>query len=130
MLVATTGGGHYVLDAFDGVLKHYCVRQRESLASSRRPPGSPSSAPVGQGDVCFSPDGRYLIGGNGGDGGMLVWDVEAESSSEKVLADCAMLPAMGKHEVVGYNPRTNMVCSADRDVVMWLPDPELVEKGD
>ncbi|KAF2104770.1 WD repeat-containing protein 82 [Rhizodiscina lignyota] len=126
MLIGTAGDGHYVLDAFDGDLKHYCVRHNESFASSRRAPGSSSSAPVGQGDVCFSPDGRYLVGGSGTDGTMLVWDIETESSDDKVLAACAQLPALGRHEIVGYNPRTNMLCSADRDVVMWLPDPELV----
>lgn len=127
MLIGTAGEGHYVLDAFDGVLKHYCVRQHEEDASSRRAPGSSgTSAPVGQGDVCFSPDGRYLIGGSGAEGSMLVWDVEKESSEDKILTDEAQLPAMGRHEVVAYNPRTNMICSADKDVVMWLPDPELI----
>lgn len=128
ILVATVGGGHYVLDAFDGRLTYYCVRPPTSEDSTRRAAGSTSSGkPVGQGDACFSPDGRYLVGGSGSEGSMCVWDLEGSSHGEnKTLAPMTSLPANGRHEVVGYNPRTNMLCSADKDVVMWLPDPELI----
>jgi COMPASS component SWD2 len=127
MLIATTGDGHYVIDAFDGAFKHYCIRRQAGIATSRAAPGSGSAITLtAQGDVCFSPDGRYLIGGSGGEGGMLVWDTEQENR-DGLLPDCAQLPAGGRHEIVAYNPRSNMIVSADRDVVMWLPDPELVE---
>lgn len=128
MLIATTGAGHYVIDAFDGSFKHYCVRPHFSNSSSRAAPGSSlSGLPKGQGDACFSPDGRYLIGGSGSEGSMLAWDMETGSEDGR-LGSFVQLPAAGRHELVGYNPRTNMMASADRDVVMWLPDPELVEK--
>lgn len=130
LLLATTGGGHYVLDAFDGALQHYCVRPSQGGYSSRRAAGAPSSSgpPAGQGDACFTPDGKFLVGGSGAEGGLCVWDLEGgkHQGDDRRLAPSATLPANGMHEVVGYNPRTNMMCSADRDVVMWLPDPELV----
>jgi COMPASS component SWD2 len=127
MLVATSGEGHFVIDAFDGTFKHYAIRRQAGAESSRAAPGSSSPSTLGgQGDVCFSPDGRYLVGGSGGEGEMLVWDMD-QDNRDGLLADCAQLPAAGRHEIVGYNPRTNMMVSADRDVVMWLPDPELVE---
>jgi COMPASS component SWD2 len=52
ILVGTTGGVHYILDAFAGEIK---VRLNEHVASNLPGPSS--------GDVCFTPDGRYVIGG-------------------------------------------------------------------
>lgn len=130
LLVATTGAGHYVLDAFDGTLRHYCARPRQGTRSERRAPSeTQSSRPVGQGDVCFSPDGKYLIGGSGADDGLVAWDVSGEGKGEE-LQPCAELPvssgqAGGRCEVVGYNPKHNMLVSADKEILLWLPDPEL-----
>jgi COMPASS component SWD2 len=52
ILVGTTGGVHYVLDAFAGEIK---ARLIDHTANNL--PGLTS------GDVCFTPDGRYVIGG-------------------------------------------------------------------
>lgn len=54
ILVGTTGGVHYVVDAFAGGIKARLVDHQSTNA-----PGLTS------GDVCFTPDGRYVIGGNG-----------------------------------------------------------------
>jgi COMPASS component SWD2 len=52
VLVGTSGGVHYVLDAFDGRIKARLVGfggvEVEGLSS---------------GGVCFTPDGQYVIGG-------------------------------------------------------------------
>lgn len=122
LLVATTGLGHFVLDAFDGALKHFCTRKSHS---GRRAPGEfGGSGVTGQGDVCFSPDGRFLIGGSGDDG-MLVWDVHTPSTPDHVLKSFTDLPGPGKAAVVGYNPHMNLICSADKELLIWLPDPDL-----
>ena len=128
LLVATTGPGHFVLDAFDGQLKHFCARK--SGRSERRAPGesSSSSRPVGQGDVCFSPDGNYVVGGSGGDDGLVAWDVSESASGETLMPSAEMgVPSQagGRCEVVGYNPKHNMLTTADREILLWLPDPEL-----
>lgn len=125
LLVGTTGGGHYLLDAFDGSLKAYL--RRPSGPTGRTAPGDtiPSTDNLGQGDVCFTPDGRYIIGGNGSSHGLLVWDSEGERQPNKVLEPISELPATKPASVVGYNPRHNLVASADKDVMLWLPDPDL-----
>ena len=135
LLVATTGPGHFILDAFDGSLKHFCAR-KSGGRSERRAPGESSSSststrPVGQGDACFSPDGNYLLGGSGGEEGLLVWDVSEPPRGEsgEVLMPFAECPVPsqvgGRVEIVGYNPKHNMLVSADREILLWLPDPEL-----
>ena len=129
ILVATTGPGHFVLDAFEGHLKHFCPRK--GGRSERKAPGETgSSRALGQGDVCFSPDGDYLIGGSGLDDGLIAWDVSHEPSSDHILPSFTEMPvpsqAQGRVEVVGYNPKSNLICSADKDIMLWLPDPELL----
>jgi len=128
IVIATNGPGHFILDAFDGNLKHFCLRK--GGRSERKAPGETfSSRASGQGDVCFSPDGQFLIGGSGQDDGMIAWDVSAESSSDMLLTHFTEMPtppqAHGRVEVVGYNPKSNLICTADKDMMLWVPDPEL-----
>ena len=77
---------------------------------------------AGQGDLCFSADGRYLVGASGAEKDALVWDTQGVPDAEKVLQPMASLPFKGKIGCVEWNPRFNMVASADREVVFWLPD--------
>lgn len=124
LLVATNGPGHYVLDAFSGELMHYL----------HRPAGASGFPAVGdildaqqhyrQGDAAFSPDGRYVVGGSGGQSGLQVWDCQERERHDKVLEPMCELPSQKSAGVVAYNPRFNMLASADRDVMMWLPDPD------
>ena len=96
----------------------------------RATPGTPITAtlPAGQGDVCFSADGRYLIGSAGTDRDAVVWDTQASvvrgapGEGEKVLRPIAGLPWNKRTAVAEWNPRYNMLATADRDVVFWLPD--------
>lgn len=165
LLVATSGPGHYVLDAFDGPLIAYLPKTNgvtsrisPSLRSRVAPstPATPSQAAnraagnvTGTGDACFSPDGRYVIGGSG-EAGMLVWDVNvalkssqgedvdmvsSKSRKGKVWDEQSkvLLPSYtigedrkdaGMACIVGYNPRHNLIASADKGVVFWVPDVE------
>jgi COMPASS component SWD2 len=52
ILVGTTGGVHYILDAFAGGIKARLIDHQPT-----NPPG------LSSGDVCFTPDGRYVLGG-------------------------------------------------------------------
>jgi COMPASS component SWD2 len=142
ILVGTAGVGHYVLDSFEGTLRHFCKRPGNA-ASARAPPGEwaglfnaggpaqGSKRATGQGDVCFTPDGQFLMGGSGGDDGVLVWDLRQPETPDNVLRSSSKLPWLQggnvseRAEIVAYNPRFNMLCTADRNVVMWQPDLEL-----
>ncbi|XP_014556208.1 hypothetical protein COCVIDRAFT_16362 [Bipolaris victoriae FI3] len=134
LVVATNGSGHFVLDAFSGDISHFCYRKAGS--SGRLPPASSvtnvsgaarnGDTPAnGQGDVCLTPDGQFLIGGSGEDG-LLVWDISKPPAPNNILEPMEKLPGQGKGAVVGYNPRTNLLASADKDLYLWQPDADLM----
>jgi COMPASS component SWD2 len=129
VVVATNGSGHFVLDAFSGEVTHFCYRKAGS--SGRLAPGASSanhggnSAVAGQGDVCVTPDGQYLLGGSGEDG-LLVWDIAQPAAPNNILEPTERLPGYGKSAVVGYNPRTNLLATADKDLYLWHPDSDLM----
>lgn len=133
LIISTTGSGHFVLDAFDGGLKHFCFRKTGS--TGRLAPGAfPSTqganstnglgAALGQGDTCPTPDGQYLIGG-GGEEGLMIWDISRDASSDK-HTNAHHLTGPSKAAVVGYNPKYNMLATADKDLVLWQPDPDIM----
>jgi COMPASS component SWD2 len=134
LLLATNGSGHFILDAFSGDITHFCYRK--AGPSGRLSAGASSSnhnasvtngntPVVGQGDVCLSPDGQYLIGGSSEDG-LLVWDISQPSTPNNILEPVEKLPGHGKSAIVGYNPRTNLMASADKDLYLWQPDSDLM----
>lgn len=127
LLLATSApSGHILLDAFKGHLKAYCSYPpaKTPFVASRAAPGSSLGA-LGQGDVCFSADGRYLVGGSGAEHDAVVWDTQGnvvEEGERKVLRPMASLPCRGRVSVSEWNPRFNMLATGDREVVFWLPD--------
>jgi COMPASS component SWD2 len=133
LLVSTNGPGHYVLDAFSGDLAHYLSRPTgadyshcapgEDLAAVKKVEGSTPS--YVQSCACFSPDGRYVVGGNGKQPGLQVWDCQEESRPDKALDPVAELASQKPAKVVAYNPRHNLLATADKEVMMWLPDPDM-----
>lgn len=134
LIISTTGSGHFVLDAFSGEITHFCYRKSGHsgrLAPGAAPPGhganaaNGTSAALGQGDVCATPDGQYLVGGSGEEG-LLVWDIAKAPTANNYLEPIEALPGHGKAAIVGYNPRTNLMASADRDLLLWQPDPDLM----
>jgi len=140
LLVATNGPGHYVLDSYEGHLQAYCARPQgrtnrvspADVGVLRERQSSRHSGPVGasgQGDACLSPDGRYVIGGSG-DSALYVWDPQegdfgsSTEGAERVLQPSAELSSRGSGTaaVVAYNPRHNLLVTADDAVVFWLPE--------
>jgi COMPASS component SWD2 len=134
LVVATNGNGHFVVDAFSGELSHFCYRKAGSsgrLAPSESVTNVSGNTPNGntpangQGDVCLTPDGQFLVGGSGEDG-LLVWDISKQPAPNNILEPIEKLPGQGKSAVVGYNPRTNLLASADKDLYLWHADPDLM----
>lgn len=122
LLGTNSSAGHLLLDAFDGTLRAHCVRSQQPI-NLRAPPGIHNTGGLGQGDICFSSDGRYLIGGSGGDRDAIVWDTQGQVEIEtKQLKPMCALPCKSRAAVVGWNPRYNMCATADREVVFWVPD--------
>ncbi|MCJ1357075.1 MAG: member of Set1p complex, histone methyl transferase [Icmadophila ericetorum] len=129
LLGTNASSGHLLLDAFSGEIRAFLTRSPQylplnpmNLRAAPYPPNPiPQTAPS-QGDVCFSADGRFVIGSSGGDHDAVVWDTQSQVGDEKVLGPMAALPCDGKVGVVGWNPRYNMLATADREVVFWVPD--------
>lgn len=127
LVIGTTGNGHFVLDAFDGKLTHFCYRKS---GHSGRPGPNGSSSEIAskvpsQGDLCVAPDGQFLLSGSSEDG-VLVWDISKPTSSNQVLEPLEQLPGHSKAAIIGYNPRTNLLATGDKDLTLWLPDPDLM----
>lgn len=127
LLVGTRGAGHFLLDAFSGKLKAFL---RKTGEPARRTGVGESSGPSGttvdparlesSGDCCFTPDGRYVMGG--AKQNVLVWDTLAAVSENKLLSPAFVLEDKREGAVVAFNPRFNFFASADQALVFWLPD--------
>ena len=64
-----------------------------------------------------------MIGASGGDRDAVVWDTQGEVEETTLgLRPLAALPCRSRVGVVEWNPRFNMLASADREVVFWLPE--------
>jgi COMPASS component SWD2 len=122
LVLGTDHGGHFVLDAFDGKVKAFL--RRDYGATGRKAPGSRASVPLGQGDICLSPDGRYVLGYSGKND-MAVWDLNKEADVDDrnrfMLDPLTLLPFRQKSPIVQCNPKYNMIATADKEVVFWLP---------
>jgi COMPASS component SWD2 len=124
LLLGTNGDGHYLLDAFNGSLKSYLSIGGDRKSSARLCAGGENASGERKletsGDVCFSPDGRYVLGGVRKEN-IVVWDVH-QPFQDKALKPIHELPQRSEAGVLEYNPRFNMLASADKEVVFWHPD--------
>ncbi|KAG8530437.1 uncharacterized protein KY384_004939 [Bacidia gigantensis] len=121
LLGTNSSAGHLLLDAFEGTLRAHCVRSQAPTHLRATP--EMRSEHRGQGDVCFSSDGRYVIGGSGGNHDAIVWDTHGQVEIEtKQLKPLCGLPCKSKAALVEWNPRYNMCVTADREVIFWVPD--------
>lgn len=120
LLVGTDYHGHFVLDAFSGSIRAFLVGKNGS--PGRAAPVSTTGKPLGQGDACFSPDGRFVFGGSGDHHDLLVWDTQQAPDANGLLQPTCKLPGRGRTAVIEYNPRYNVFASADKEICFWLPD--------
>lgn len=120
LLVGTDYHGHFVLDAFEGNMKAFLVGKNGS--PGRAAPVSTTGKPLGQGDACFTPDGRYIIGGSGDHADVLVWDTQQTPDTGSFLHPLTTLPHRGHTAIVECNPRYNMFATADKETIFWLPE--------
>ncbi|POS86000.1 hypothetical protein EPUL_000806 [Erysiphe pulchra] len=132
LLLGTTGKNHLLLDAFDGSLKAFLRRDHGGVTrfgpgdhntESMDHPSSENSHPS-FGDVCFSPDGRFVVSGSR-TRNVFIWDTMA-SLSEKILMPTHELEYKGDSAVVAFNPRFHFLATADKELIFWVPDQSLL----
>ncbi|KAK4662151.1 uncharacterized protein QC763_711070 [Podospora pseudopauciseta] len=120
ILLGSRGNGHFLLDSFDGSLKAFLRKPNggtRRLAAGENDGGHVESS----GECCFTPDGRYVL--SGGKSDLLVWDTLMTPDSKQVLEPAHILEEKREAAVVAYNPRYNMIATADQELLFWLPDP-------
>lgn len=127
LLIGTDFAGHFVLDAFEGNMKAFLAGKNGS--SGRAAPVSTSGKPPGQGDACFTPDGRYVVGGSGDRTEVLVWDTQQTPDSALFLSPTIKLPNRGRTALIEYSPRYNMFATADTGIIFWLPEDQSKTTG-
>ncbi len=125
LLLGTSGHGHYLLDAFEGGLRSWLVREkggpRRLAAGEHNPENMDDPRAETSGDACFSPDGRYVLSGRRNQN-VLVWDTLTVTANKRVYP-IHELEMKAEAAVLAFNPRYNFFASADKEVVFWVPDP-------
>lgn len=133
LLLGTTGRSHFLLDAFDGSLR--ANLRRDDRGGSRRlaagehnaegvDPSSSEFLQTSTGDCCFSADGRFVISGSKREN-VLVWDTLAAAQDQN-LRPSYELEYRGDSSVIAFNPKWNFFATGDKEVVFWVPDPNLM----
>jgi COMPASS component SWD2 len=109
ILLGTKGTAHYILDSYNGQLINRLHRK-----------AAPRTERETSGDCCFSPDGRYVVGGDG-QKDLVVWDTflrpEKGLSLYPVHSEEYGKDAAG---VVVFNPRHALIATANKEVVSCL----------
>ncbi|KAI0999551.1 hypothetical protein K3495_g8645 [Podosphaera aphanis] len=131
LLLATTGKSHFLLDSFDGSLKALLNRDHGGIrrlgAGDHNTEGldhhSSEYLHSTTGDACFTPDGRYVLSGSK-QSKILVWDTMAQYP-ERFTVPAKEIEYKGDSAVIAFNPRLHFFASADKEVVFWVPDPNL-----
>lgn len=112
MLVGTRGHAHYVIDSFAENTSQFLYR-------TKRPNGPTNPKKIEtSGDVCLTPDARYIVGGQG-EKGVVVWDTWVQPDDKKTLKPFVELAENSKvmASVVAFNPKMNLFATAHKDVV-------------
>ncbi|KAF7846128.1 hypothetical protein BT93_L5200 [Corymbia citriodora subsp. variegata] len=122
LLLGTDYHGSFLLNSSDegDLLKAFLVGKTGE--SGRAAPLSGSGKPLGQGDVCFTQDGRYVLGGSGDSNELCVWNC-SQAVGDKLEPMTKIASRSTRNPVVQVNPRYNMLATADTKVTMWLPEP-------
>ncbi|RMZ86674.1 hypothetical protein DV736_g6100, partial [Chaetothyriales sp. CBS 134916] len=122
LLLATDYHGHFIFNSYEGFLTSFLVGK--TTPTGRAAPVSSSGKPLGQGDACFTQDGRFIVGGIGSDPGLHVWDITLANGGRQ--EPTLKLASPNIHTaVVQVNPRFNMMATADTRVCFWRPQDQI-----
>lgn len=117
MLLGTRGHSHYVIDSFAENTSKFLYRVL-------RPRGFTLPEKEGKetsGSVCFTPDGRYIVGGQG-ERGVAIWDTNKQPDEKKSLLPSWDLVENVRTQasVVAFNHKTNLLATAYKEAVSAL----------
>lgn len=128
LLVGTSGGAHYIMDAYEGHMLARLTGHRP--LDPRQPLGAQATRLMSGEEVCWTPDSKFVLSGSE-DGKIYIWDIGArgELQPPKPGRDAdAFQPSqvleghVGPTRCLRFNPRFSMLATASNDLAFWLTD--------
>jgi COMPASS component SWD2 len=123
LLVGTSGGAHYIMDAFDGPMLARLTGHQP--LDPKQPLGAQSSRLMSGEEVCWTPDSKFVLSGSE-DGKIYIWDIgsKGELQPPKPGRDADTIqPSQvidghaGPTRCLRFNPRFAMLATASNDLV-------------
>ncbi|KAG8834220.1 member of Set1p complex, histone methyl transferase [Serendipita sp. 399] len=128
LLVGTSGGTHYIMDAYDGYMLARLTGHQQ--LDPKQPLGAQPTRLISGEEVCWTPDSKYVLSGSE-DGKIYVWDIasrgeltppkpgrDADTFQPSVVLD----GHVGPTRCLRFNPRYAMLATASNDLAFWLAD--------
>ncbi|KAG8782217.1 member of Set1p complex, histone methyl transferase [Serendipita sp. 397] len=128
LLVGTSGGTHYIMDAYDGYMLARLTRHQP--LDPKQPLGAQPTRLISGEEVCWTPDSKYVLSGSE-DGKIYIWDIASrgELTPPKPGRDADTLQPsvvldghVGPTRCLRFNPRYAMLATASNDLAFWLAD--------
>ncbi|EST05540.1 WD40 repeat [Kalmanozyma brasiliensis GHG001] len=132
LLLGTSGDVHYVIDTFsDGgqvvarLIGHEGLEKASGVSI-----GMVAEAGISGQEVCWTPDGKWVMSGSA-DGSVVFWYIDLQEASRNEFRNLRPRYKQTGHDgvsrVLAFNPRHAQFMSAGAEVAFWLPDlPEEV----
>jgi COMPASS component SWD2 len=147
LLVGTSGGAHYIMDAYDGPMLarltgHHPLDPKPALGQVQQ-----STRQVSGEEVCWTPDSKFVLSGSE-DGKIYIWDIGSRGDLQPprpgrdadTITPIRILDGhVGPTRCLRFNPRFAMLATASNDLVsgsrshvlatnaliqaFWLADP-------
>jgi COMPASS component SWD2 len=122
LLVGTSGGVHYIMDAFDGPM---LARLAGHVPlDPKQPLGALPSRQISGEEVCWTPDSKFVLSGSE-DGKIYIWDVGSRPlqtplpgrDPETIQPIQVLEGHVGPTRCIRFNPRFAMLATASNDLV-------------
>jgi COMPASS component SWD2 len=125
LLIGTSGGTHYIMDAYDGPMLarltgHQPLDPKPALGQVQQ-----STRQVSGEEVCWTPDSKFVLSGSE-DGKIYIWDIGSRGDLQPprpgrdadTISPIKVLEGhVGPTRCLRFNPRFAMLATASNDLV-------------
>lgn len=132
LLVGTSGGVHYIMDAYDGYMLarlsgHQPLDPKMPLGMNEQGNRLNSGE-----EVCWTPDSKFVLSGSE-DGKVYVWDIAGRGElqpprpgrdADTIQPYCILPGHVGPTRCLKFNPRFAMLAVASADLVSLITPKE------
>lgn len=130
ILVGAEGGAHYIYDGFDTASRLLFVLRGHDTPPPKAPAASAGARSVSAHDLCWTPDGRFVLTGTkDGSGQVCVWEIpgtrqDVAPAPEELDCIARLNGPRFNASAVAFNPRRALLVTAGQQVCFWLPSAE------